>query len=342
MNQSSVLDISWSAIIKIGIAALSFYIIYLISDILVLFIFATVISILFNPVVDFLQRRKIPRILSVLFVYIGAFGIITILIYLLSSPFIVELKNFSQILPEYFEKISPSLRGLGIAAFKDIESFIGVINRSLEKMTVGLFGAAAAIFGGVLSTLFVITVAIFLSLEERAIERGLLVLFPKKYENFVLNIWHKSQKKISGWFLSRIISCVFVGVLSYFSFLIINTKYPLSLGISSGFLNFIPFIGPVITGILIILLVSLDSMSKAIIALVAFTLIQQIENNILTPILTKKFIDLSPVLVLVSIAVGGKLLGFWGAILAIPFAGILVEFARDYLKKKREEETAVL
>jgi predicted PurR-regulated permease PerM len=209
-------------------------------------------------------------------------------------------------------------------------------------MTMGFFGAAAAIFGGVLSTLFVVTVAIFLSLEERAIERSLLVLFPKRYENFVLNIWHKSQKKISGWFLSRIISCVFVGVLSYFSFLIINTKYPLSLGISAGFLNFIPFIGPVVTGILIILLVSLDSMSKAIIALIAFILIQQIENNILTPILTKKFVDLSPVLVLVSIAVGGKLLGFWGAILAIPFAGILVEFAGDYLKKKREEEAAVL
>jgi len=342
MNRDQVLDISWSTILKIGIAALSFYILYLIRDVLVLFIFALVISILFNPVVDFLQKKKIPRIISVLFLYIGTFSIITILIYSLSASFINELKNFSQIFPEYFEKISPFLKTLGITALQDLESFITIINKSLEKMAISLFGAASSIFGGILSTFFVVTIAIFLSLEERAIEKSLVIFFPKKYENFVLNLWHRSQKKISGWFLSRILACVFVGVVSYVAFLIINTKYPLSLGLLAGFLNFVPFVGPIITGGLIFLLISLDSISKAIFALLAFTLVQQIENNIITPFLVKKFVDLSPVLVLISLAIGGKLLGFWGAILAIPFTGILVEFLRDYLRKKREEEAIAL
>jgi predicted PurR-regulated permease PerM len=75
---------------------------------------------------------------------------------------------------------------------------------------------------------------------------------------------------------------------------------------------------------------------------VAFTLIQQIENSILTPILTKKFVGLSPALVLLSLAIGGKLWGLLGAILAVPLAGILFEFLKDFLNKKREKEVVVL
>ena len=70
----------------------------------------------------------------------------------------------------------------------------------------------------------------------------------------------------------------------------------------------------------------------------AFFLIQQIEGNIVTPILTKKFVGLSPALVLISLAVGGKLLGILGAILAIPITSILFEFWTDFLKAKKEQK----
>jgi len=342
MTENQTLDISWASILKIAIAASLFYLLYLVRDILILFTFALIISLLFNPAIDFLQRRKIPRVVSVIIIYIGTFGLITLLIYSISASFVSEIQNFSQIFPAYFEKLSPFLRSLGINIFENIESFIGFINKFLEAATVNLFATGSAIFGGVFSTLFVISIAIFLSLEAKNLEKGLVILFPKKYDGFVLNLWHRSQKKVSGWFLSRILACLFVGILSYIAFLIFNTKYPLSLGILAGVLNFVPFIGPIITGILIILLISLDSLSKAIFALLAFVLIQQIENNIITPILTKKFVDLSPVLVLISLAVGGKLVGFWGAILAIPLAGILIEFLKDYLKKRREEEPVAI
>jgi len=97
-----------------------------------------------------------------------------------------------------------------------------------------------------------------------------------------------------------------------------------------------------LTGILIFLTVFLDSISKAIFALFAFVLIQQIEGNILTPILTKKFIDLPPVLVLISLAIGGKLWGILGAILAIPLAGIIYEFLKDFLEKRKAEEEVII
>lgn len=342
MNGSRVLDISWGTIFKIAFIALLFYIIYLIRDILILSIFALIISILFNPIIDFLQRKRIPRVLAVILVYIGTFGLISLLIYSLASLFFVEIQKFSQVFPEYFETISPSLKSLGVEAFEDIESFIGLLNKSVETIAASFLGAVSAIFGGIFSTIYVVTIAIFLSLEEKGVEKSLSLLFPKKYETYVLHLWARCQRKVSGWFLSRILASIFVGGIVYVAFLILNVKYPLTLGLLAGVLNFIPIIGPIVTGILIFVIISLDSTLRAIFALVAFTLVQQIENNILTPLLTKRFVELSPVIVLISLVIGGKLLGILGAIFAIPLAGILSEFLKDFLAKKKEEKSIVL
>ncbi|PIP24902.1 MAG: hypothetical protein COX34_01685, partial [Candidatus Nealsonbacteria bacterium CG23_combo_of_CG06-09_8_20_14_all_36_12] len=178
MNNNRVLDISWGTILKIGIGILGFYILYLIRDILVWFIFALIISILFNPAIDFLQRKRIPRVISVIFVYLFVFGLLSFLIYLISPLFISEIQHFSQVFPQYFEKISPPLKGLGVRAFENLESFMNILGGTLEKMTANIFNTLFSIFGGIFSTIFVLTIAIFLSLEEKSVERALSLLFP--------------------------------------------------------------------------------------------------------------------------------------------------------------------
>ncbi|MEA3505932.1 MAG: AI-2E family transporter, partial [Elusimicrobiota bacterium] len=82
--------------------------------------------------------------------------------------------------------------------------------------------------------------------------------------------------------------------------------------------------------------------AKALFILIAFVIIQLIEGNVLTPVLTKKFVGLPPVLVLIALMVGGKLWGILGAILAIPLLGLLYEFLRDFLKKRKESEAVTL
>lgn len=342
MNSERILDISWGTILKIFIAILCFYVLYQIRDILVWFIFALIISVLFNPAIDFLQKRKIPRVISTIFVYVWIFGIISLLVYATAPLFISETQYFSQIFPQYFEKISPFLKGLGIQAFENIESFINLLGKTLERMAGNIFNALFAIFGGIFSTVFVLTIAIFLSLEEKAVERGISLLFPKKYEVYALSLWSRCQRKVSGWFLSRILGCLFVGLACYLAFLLLNTKYPFSLGLLAGVFNFIPIIGPIVSGATIFIVISLENFLRAIFVLIIFILIQQIENNILLPVLTKKFVGLSPALVLIALAIGGTLWGFLGAVLAIPLFGILFEFLRDFLKKKKAEKEKVV
>jgi predicted PurR-regulated permease PerM len=343
MNEEKVLDISWGTIFKIGTAALGFYLFYMIRDILIWFIFAIIISILFNPAIVFLVKKKIPRVLATIFVYLVFFGMIGGLIYLVAAPLSSEVGKFTQLFPQYFDRIAPPLSGLGIEAFKNIDSFTATVESWLTNASGSIFSGIFSFFGGVLSTITIFTIAIFLSVEEMGIEKMLILISPKKYESAIMGLWEKSQMKISRWFSSRMISSAFVGFLTFFAAYVLDVEYSVSFGLLSGVTNIIPIIGPVVAGAIIVGFLMIQGLwVKALLMLIIFVLIQQIEGNILTPVLTKRFIGLPAAIVLVSMMIGGKLWGILGAILAIPLIGIFYEFLGDFLKRKKEAaETAV-
>lgn len=338
---SRVLDISWGSIVKLTVAFFSLYFLYLLRDILVWVIFGLIFSVLFNPAIDFLSRKYFPRVLATVLIYVIVFGVLGLTIYLTAPLFLTEINQFSQIFPQYFEKVSPFLRGLGIEAFENFESFSQTFEQGLSQASANIFSAVGTVFGGILSAVTIFAIALFLSLEEKGIDKIIGILTPKRYEAFALNLWARSQKKVGGWFGARIICCLFVGLMTFVTCYALNIKYATSFGFMAGVLNIIPIIGSIIPAILIIVLVALTSWTKAMFFLIAFIIIQQIEGNILTPVLTKKFIGLPPVLVLVAVMAGAKLWGIMGALLAIPIAGIGFEFLRDFLKKRKEEKEKV-
>lgn len=342
MNPERTLDISWETILKIALVSLIFYLIFLVRDILVLIVFALIISILFNPAINFLQKRKIPRILASSLVYVSIFGFLGLLVYLIVPIFIFEIQQFSQFFPQYFEKLAPPLKELGISAFENFEIFLGSLGSWLVKASANVFGAISAIFGGIFSAIAIFTIAFFLSLEEKGLDRMINLLSPKRYEAYLLDVLHRSENKVAGWFGSRILAGLFVGLATFLACKILALEYAVSFAFLAGVLNLLPIVGPIITGLIIFLFTALDSWSRAIIISIIFFLIQQLEGNILTPILTKRFIGLPPVLVIIALMIGGKLWGVLGGILAIPLAGVVFEFFRDFLKKKKEERTVVM
>lgn len=337
MNQERLLDISWESIFKIFVALVSFYILYLIRNIIVWFVFAVIITVLLEPLIEFLRRRRIPKLVSVILVYFIIFGLISFLVYLMVPIFAVEIRGFINSLPQYFEEISPPLKGLGIRAFEDIQEFTDLLSKNLERMAETIFSAIGAVFGGIFATFTIFSLSFFLSLEEKPIEKGLGLIFPKKYEATLFDIWSRCEERISGWFLTRILGCLLIGILTYIALHLFGVRYPLSLAIFAGVSDFLPMIGPVFTGVMIFVVVALTDFWKAIFILIAFILIQQIENEIFLPAIGKKFIGLSPVMILLSLIIGGILWGIWGAILAIPFFGILFEFLKEFLEERKKK-----
>jgi len=336
MSNEKVADISWGTILKVIFALLFLYLLYLIKEILIWVIFALIISILFNPAIDFLQKKGFPRSLATVIIYVLAFSILGLLIYWFASLLLTEVQQFSQLFPQYFEKFSPPLRELGIEAFESFEKFTEVLEEWLRKLSGNIFSALVPIFGGLFSAISILSLAIFFSLEEKCVERAIFLLSPKRYENFLLSLWEKSQQKVGGWFRARILSCIFVGILSFLACYVLNIKYALSFGLLAGVLDIVPIVGPIIAGAVIVIFTFFTSVYKSFLIFIIFLLIQLVEGNILTPLLSKKFVGLSPVIILISLLIGGKLWGALGAVLTIPLSGILFEFLKDFLKEKKE------
>ena len=342
MNQETNLTLDWGVVLKFLVAIICLYMIFLLKDIIIWFIFALIISVLFNFVIDFLERKRIPRFITSVVLYCGVFILLSFLIYKTAPILLSEVKGFVQNVPQYLQKVSPFFEKLGIETFKNTTSLIQVLERNLGQASQNIFNALFSIFGGAASTLFIIILSFFISLEKEFGERILTLFAPQRYENYLLGLWRRSKRKVSGWFISRIIGALFVGVLSYVVLRILNVPYTLALSIMIGLLDFVPYVGPLIAGTIIVLLVAINSFNQALFALISFIIIQQLESSLLIPILCKKFMKLSPVLVLMAIVIGGQLWGILGAFLAIPLAAVIYEVLKDYLTRRRKESVEVL
>ena len=338
MAIDQILDISWKTIFKIFIAIFIFYLIYLAREIALWFFFGLAISILLEPAINFLRKLWIPKMLAIILIYVSILGLLGLLIYITAPIFVIELKQFSNYLPDYFNKINPILQQLGIDVAQSFSELTKSLIGGLEQSSKGIMNAVMAFFGGLASTLVIVTIAFFLSLEDRGPERFLAFISPKKYQENIVSFFEKAQTKVAGWFGARIIACTFVGIGSFIVFYMFGVEYAFLLALIAGVLNFIPYLGPLVTVALLLVFVMVSSGSWLITlyVLLAVWLVQIVENNLLTPFLMKKMIDLPPVLVLISLLLGAKIFGFLGTIFIVPIAGIVYEFVRELLEKRKE------
>lgn len=334
MKEKNFLDISWGTILKIGIAFFFFLIIYQIREILTTALFAIIISTLFEPAIIFLEKKGINRKLSVPLVYFSFFIFLGFLVFYLSNPIFIEIKKLASSIPQYFERISPFFKEFGLEALENFENLTFAIQQWLIKASSSIFSAISVIFGGFFATLTIFSLSLFISLEKGLIEKIIKFFAPQEKEEKFLNAWQRVQTKISLWFAIRILGCLFVSLLTFITLKVFKVDYAFSLSILTGFFNLIPILGPVFSGTLVTIFLVMDSFLKAIFFIVAFILIQQLEGNVLLPVLTNRFIEMSPFLVLLSLLIGGKILGFWGAILAIPLSAIIFEFLKEFLSEE--------
>ncbi len=335
-DAKKTIDISWGAIVKIGLALAIGWALFLARDVLLLAFFGLIISTLFNPAIDLLEKIKIPRTAGVLLVYFSMLGLIGSMIYLAAPLFVVETQQLGQLFPTYFEKVAPVMSGMGFAIFQNMDAFVAAVRDWMVGASSSIIGSLAAVFGGILAMVTVFTAAMFFSLEEGGVKRSIALIVPNGHEKTALAWWDRAQVKISGWFMARFAGMLAVGVFTSLACWALGVRYPIFLGFVAGIADIVPFIGPLFAGALIAMAGLLDSWQVAVLAVAFFTLIQQVENNIVIPLLSKKFIEFPAILVLLSLLVGDALWGLAGAILAIPMFGLLYDFVHDYLIKTKK------
>jgi len=330
-------DVSWNAVLKVILGIFLVYFLYLIKDIMFWVVSGLIISILFNPAIGFLQRLKVSRGVATSFVYLAVLGALFFMVYWVAPVFKGEIYQISQGFPQYFDKVAPYLSGMGFDVFQSADTFFGALRGWLIKIsTSGFFGSVGAIFGGLFLTITIFSLAVFFSLEDKGIERAIKLMLPRKYEAAVIATWNRTQVKISGWFMARFLSMLFVGGAVALLCVVLGVKYPIFFGILAFITDLVPFIGPFFCGAVMILFVLLDTWQKALLVGLGVIIIHQVEGNIVTPVLTKRFMDFPATLVLISLLVGEHLWGIMGAILAIPLFGIVYDIFHDFLEKNKD------
>ncbi|KKP37962.1 MAG: hypothetical protein UR27_C0001G0014 [Candidatus Peregrinibacteria bacterium GW2011_GWA2_33_10] len=358
-KQGQLVHISSISVAKATVVIILLYVLSLwvakISDILILFFIAYFLSAALDPTIDYLEKKRIPRSAGILFIFLLIFsGLIFFLSNLapLIATQILELANKIQDMvinltrdnPEskipFFDKIKPLLNQFIDTIDREtltnsITETLRKIGSTLESFAGNAFRALSAIFQSIANAVVVLVLTFFMSVNEKSIERFFTSLFPSKHTQYILNKSEDIKNKVGFWLRGQIILGIFIGVLTMIALSIIGVKYALTLSMISGIMEFIPVIGPILTFIISIPIVLNQDPILIIWVAIAFIVIQQLENNVLVPLIMKKSTGLSPIIIIFAMLVGYRFLGILGMILSVPVATIISIFVYDYVKKEK-------
>lgn len=213
------------------------------------------------------------------------------------------------------------------------------LQKVLSHFSSGFVNTVSAIFGGVLSFMLIVVLSFYLVVQEDGVSNFLKVITPLKNEKYIINLWKRSQKKIGYWMQGQILLGVIVGVLLYLGLTILGVKNAILLSVFAAFFEIIPLFGPVIAAIPAVLLSFADGgLTAGLLVVGLYLIIQQFESHLIYPLVVKKIVGVSPILVILALVIGYKLAGFLGVLLSVPMAAAITEYFRDVVEGKMTEE----
>src|SRR3989339_1595312 len=302
-------------------------IILLIKDLIFSLFIAFIIAGALRQPVDYLETKKFPRTISSFIIYFIFIFIIFCLFYLIIPPLVGEIIILFKNLPHIVSKVSPVISSnLNL-------NFLSNNIPSLANETINIIKSTFSNVIFVTSTLFF---GFYFILERNIFSKLLGNFFDDIELNRISLIADRAQKRMSSWFWGEIILMIVVGTMTYIGLNIIGMKYALALAVLAGLLEVVPNLGPITSSIPAILIGFSYSPVLGLYCAILYLVIQQLENNLIVPIVMKKATGLHPIVTLIVMVIGGKLAGIMGVILAIPtaiFLETIIIGAQKFQKK---------
>ncbi len=345
--QEIVINISSKTIFKILGIGLALYVLYLISDIVLLLFVALILAALIDPFADWFQKKKIPRTLAVLVIYILMFGLLALAIALLAPIVAKDLPQLVDNVGEFWVSLQDNhiwqkvvegvynvqntLSGYGVSVSEGgTQGSAGV-----ESTISGVFSTISGFFGGVFSLVLILVMAFYMVVQEDSLKKILRSVTPDEYIPWCTRLMKRIRDKLGAWMRGQLVLSLIIGVLVFTALFLLDIKYAAVLALLAALFEFIPYVGPVLAAIpALFLAFSQGGLIKLGIVLIAYIIIQQLENHLIVPKVMQKAVGLNPIIIIVAILTGVKLAGVLGALIAIPVATALSVFLEDVLAKK--------
>ena len=328
------INITSAAIIKVIAIFVLLYFLYLIRDILTVFFVALVFSSALDPWVDWFKKRKIPRSISVLFLYLAAFAVFGLILYLIIPIIIKEVNDMANNFPRYFESIYSKFSDLrdysskyGIA--DKLKGSLEIVSGYLSSTASGIFFTVTSIFGGIFSFILILVLTFYLVVEESAIKKLVWSIAPAKHQPYLMQLINRMQIKMGHWLNGQLVLGISLAVITYLGLLILGINYALILAIMVGLFSFVPYMGAFLGAIPGVFIAFTQAPLLAVFAIILFYIIHFIEVNFLYPKIMEKAVGLNPVVSILAMLAGFKLAGIIGAVLSIPVTTAAAVFIKD-------------
>lgn len=349
-SRSIVHAISTGTILRIAFVILILVALFYLRDVILILLTAVVIASAIEPATQWLTRKSIPRVLAVVFIYIAIIILLIGLFYLILPSFLDDMVRFMDILPNHITALNVKTDGIGsdffgwqsavegLSSSKSLEQAAQNGIAALSSASGSVFASLTTIFGGLSSFLIIIVLSFYLAVQEKGIEDFLKIVTPLRKETYVIDLWQRTQRKIGRWMQGQVLLALIVGILVYIGLSLLGVENAFLLAIMATVLEVIPVFGPFIAAVPAVLIASLQGgITFGIIVALLYIVIQQVESNVVYPLVVKKVVDVHPLVVIIALIVGAKLGGFLGILLSVPLATALTEFLGDVSKSRVAE-----
>jgi len=303
----SKVEISHKTIIFTLVLLVGAWLLLQVRDIIFLLFLSFIFMAALRPIVDWLEARRIPRVLSILIIYFLVFGVVGFTIAGMIPQLVAQSGKLFSAIPVFLNRMFPYFS-------LDLQSFsaqIAPIGENLVKVTVGVFSNFVAM-------VTVMTFTFYFLLERGNMKSILSGLLGSDVGNRVFAVLLRVERRLSAWVLGELMLMLFIGALVYAGLFFLRVEFALPLAIIAGVLEIVPTMGPILSAVPAILVAFAHSPILALTVTALYIIVQQVENNIIVPIVMRKSVGLPPVMTILALLIGGRLAGIGGAVLAVP------------------------
>lgn len=323
------------------------------------------LAYLLHPLVQLLQRIRIPRILAVLIVYLALLGF-GVLGSILIGQIFAQLGNFVQNIPQVVEEAGETVSNVTswfgnlasgfqnfMAGQVGFESAAG-LNETIREQVANMLASAAtglsnslrgllsggtdaivegatSIISGTAMAVFIILASAYFLYDFPRITSNFYRLVPVRWRGLYTDISGKADTAIGGYLRGQLLISLCMGLMIWIGLAILGVPLALSIGFVAGVFNLVPYLGPIVAAVPGILLALTISPLTALLAVGLFIIANQVDGNVLTPLILGRVVNIHPLTVLLAIMVGLSLFGLVGALLAVPIVSFIKVLFEEYV-----------
>lgn len=321
--------------------ALTGWLLYLLAPILTPFIAAALLAYIGDPFADRLQRLKLPRTVAVVTVFLMTFLFIGLLVVLVVPLFQAQIGALFDALPgmirtieqEWLPRIADFLdmpvgEHVGISAF--LTNYSEMAGSWGSRLLVSISKSGGALAAAVISLFLIPILTFYLLRDWDNIMTKLGALVPSQQREVVFRLARETDEVLGAFLRGQILVMIALAVIYSIGLSLVGLEFAIAIGVVSGLVSFVPYlgfaIGIVLAGLTVVL--EPDPLWRLAGVIATFSIAQMLEGSILTPKLVGDRIGLHPVIVIFAVVAGGQLFGFFGILLALPAAAVVSVLAK--------------